>query len=99
MWLLSSSFLLLLLVLKSLVPQASDDDGNDEENSPSVFPMMNKPPESSTSNAKFSEHATLTIFGFLEAPPINVSMRVGNISASRFSEGDALFSASSLFLL
>ena len=76
-----------------------DDDGNDEENSPSDFPMMNKPPESSTSNAKFSEHATLTIFGFLEAPPINVSMRMGNISASRFSEGDALFSASSLFLL
>ena len=94
MLLLSSSLLLLLLLLLlSLVRPASDD----EEKSPSVFPMINKLPESSTSSAKFSEHVILTIFGFEEAPPINVSMRVGNISASRFS--DALFSCTSPFLL
>ena len=48
---------------------------------------------------EISEHATLTIFGFLEAPPDKCLDRMGKISASRFSEGDALFSASSLFLL
>jgi hypothetical protein len=86
----------LLMLLPSLALPASE--GVDEK-SPNVLPMMYKLPESSTSSAKFSEHVILTIFGFEQAPPINVLMSVGNMSASLFSARDALFSCTSSFVL